>query len=86
MDETYYTDEMRDFVAGLPNKHNLAIDVLLMSDGEPYISLVFNKSDYFSQRNEEIFTEMARYLIELRDGLIALGARVTFMMVGDSNA
>ena len=86
MANPYYTDEMRLFVYQLDNKYNFPVEISLLGDdlGE-YLVLTFDMEDYEALRQKDHFREVCEYLIRLRDGLIKLGARVTFAVRGDTN-
>ena len=82
MDETYYTDEMRAFVAEWGNPLNIDVLIGQMEDDEgPFLTLQFDKSEVES-RGEDQYTAVAEYLVGLRNGLMDRGARVTFAVTG----
>lgn len=84
MDETYYTDKMRKFVNDLENIHDFPVEVRLNEDEDgTYVCLVFSAEDHhrFGQ-DRLVIEEVAEYLVDLRNGLIDLGARVTFWPTG----
>jgi hypothetical protein len=77
MVESYYTDEMRRFVATLDNPDNVMVDVSIMSniDG-PYIVLYVDSKQWDGY--DLVSEGAAKYLSELRNGLIDRGARVSY--------
>jgi len=85
MDETYYTDEMKAFVLELDNIHKFPVDIVMASDENgPYLCLLFDKADHeqFGQ-DRLVIEEVAEYLVDLRNGLIERGARVTFAVTDE---
>jgi hypothetical protein len=89
MAEHYYTDKMRELTASLDNIHNFPITIMQLEDSSgPFLSVSFSDTDYtkYGQDKHALF-EIASYLVDLRNGLIDLGARVTFAVTaGDYNA
>lgn len=85
MDETYYTDEMKAFALGLENIHNFPVDVAIANDEDgPYLCLVFDKADHERFGLDRLVIEdVAEYLVDLRNGLIERGARVTFAVTDE---
>lgn len=83
MDETYYTDEMRQFVASLENVYDFPVDIVLSEDAEgPFLSLAFTEADHRRFGEDRlVIEEVATYLVDLRNGLIDRGARVTFIVL-----
>lgn len=75
----YYTDSMRQFVAGFENKYNFPVEISILEDsfGE-FLVLTFTEKDYEREHEKDHFREIGEYLVGLRQGLKDLGARVTF--------
>lgn len=86
MATSYYTDEMRAFVASLPNEYNFPVEISILTDDfGDFLVLSFNEWDYLHYKAEKQFVEIGNYLVELRNGLKALGARVTFAVIGGTD-
>lgn len=87
MAESYYTDEMREFVSNLPNTLDFHVDIGIMEDQDgEYLCLVFSDADYLKYQDEtDEFWAIANYLVDLRNGLIALGARATFVILSNED-
>jgi hypothetical protein len=82
MAEHYYTEAMKDFTSKLDNVHNFPVTISQFDhEGEPCLVLSFEDADLLEYGDDKhALFEVASYLIELRNGLISLGARVTFFV------
>lgn len=82
MDESYYTDSMREFVAGLENGYEFKADISQMQDDEgPFLCIIFSETEVNRFRDDtDAYWAIANYLVNLRNGLMERGARVTFVV------
>jgi hypothetical protein len=86
MDESYYSDEMKKFVAAMREHrvHDFDADIYMMEDDEgEFLTIVVNSSFSGEEVSQEKARDIAEWLIHLRDGLKELGARVTFLVESD---
>lgn len=81
----YYTDDMMAFAQGLENKLQFKSVITQMDDDEgPYLIINFEESEYqkhYKNEDQADLVILAEYLVDLKLGLEALGARVTFNVV-----
>jgi len=83
MAEPYYTDSMRQFVADLPNTHDFQVEISQYQDNDgDFLVLTFTHDSFEYWSQDDAFTDITQYLIDLRNGLIERGARATFNVVG----
>ena len=84
MATAYYTDEMRKFVGELPNEYGVKVDISEFEDADGrYLVLFLDKAQVLAHSGTAEAEAKAQYLIDLRNGLIARGARATFFIGGD---
>lgn len=82
MGEPYYTDVMQQFVAGLDNSYGFRADISQMEDTNgPFLCVIFSETEVNRFRDDtDAYWAIANYLVNLRNGLMERGARVTFVV------
>jgi hypothetical protein len=81
----YYTDDMMEFARSLENSLDFPTVITQMDDENgPYLIINFVDDEYQKHYQKDDTTDLqtiAQYLVNLKYGLEALGARVTFNVV-----
>lgn len=81
MAKSYDTDDVVRVFRSLDNEHHFPVVISEFEDNDgPYVIINFTEQDYLSRYNGDkaIFTEIAKYLVDLKEVIEGLGARVTF--------
>lgn len=81
MAETYDLDSVRLAFRGLENAIGFPVIISEMEDEEgSFIVINFDEQDYMRYYNGDttVFRTIAQYLIDLKQAIEAVGARVTF--------
>lgn len=85
-DDEYYTHEMMLALASVPNKHNVEVDIMEMGDDEgPYLAILIDYNTYVQYGvDEDTARSVSKYLFDIRKALQMAGARVTYLVVDNS--